>query len=344
MQRLRSLKILILVLTFISLSAMGQAPYKVDLQYQATEIRGVPSAVSNQDIQRQGAQRTVSVLSPQFKNGLQIKTSIVDAKNDYKDYVIQEQSGRERSLGDDFKSSELSGSLRFDYSLKQFLFSVERSQSLSASPFSYNLNSIGLTAQLNQNLTQVYVQHGFGENIIPQSFFTDLKTAERKERQQKIQIRNLTLGASQVLTEKWKSAIEFSFSQKSDRPEAVGLDLRTSYSVSAKDFLRFDLRQIQESKNKTLQDERGYFQLRAAELAYTRYITYDLALSLGYGLVVEQEDNPQVPRKDQIASDVYNLKADYQGQSISAGVSLQSIATNVDYSSLTAGGQVSWSF
>jgi hypothetical protein len=152
------------------------------------------------------------------------------------------------------------------------------------------------------------------------------------------------VSGEQVVNSRMRVKAQLELNQKTDRPTSAGVLLKSSIAISNRDFLRFDLARHEESRNESLQDERGYFNLNSAEMIYSRYLTYDLTLSAGYGLIVEKEDNPQNLRKDQMASDVYSLGLTYQGVEWTAGVNLQDLVSNLDYSASVYGGQFSWNF
>ena len=346
MQRLRTLTVILTIgaTLIFNCQSMAASSSQVDVLYEVSEVSGDPSATSNRNLKRQGSVQTINMKTPLLHDTLQISASLSEEKNDYRNYIIQNQNGQEHALSDDFKSPELKGSVGLDYQFKQGSLSLQRSQNLSESPFASHLHSIALTTQLNENTTQVYFQHSFGQSQTPSSYFTDLKTAERKERIRNIQTQTYIAGADQIFSERFKAGLEFSLNERSDRPRAAGGTVKAAYALTSRDFLRVDLKQIQESRGNSLKDDRGYFDLTGSELIYTRYVTYDWSVSASYGIVIEIEDNPQIPRKDKIASDVYSLDSTYQGGSWSAGVLLQMIKTNVDYTSLTAGGQFAWNF
>ncbi len=344
MQRLCSLASLTSLIAFLPAIAFSQNKANFAMTHQTATLKGTPSNSPNRAPDRQGQTSSISATSPMIAKSFQISTEIIQSKNDYTSYIVQDDQGKERNLRETFDQTEVSGKLNLDYRHQQTLFSLQRRQSLSESPFYFYSNSISAAYQFNTQLSQVSLQYTTGLSKQPLSYFTDLKTAERRQRPTNIDIKNYALTLDQVVTEQLRSQIQIDLSEKSDRPTSQGITLKSSFAATSRDFFKFKANQASEQTRDKLTDEKGYFALTGYEAQYSRYLTYDLTLNVAYGLLIETEDNPQTLRKDRVATDVYSVKAEYSGDAWTSSISLSSLVSNVDFSSSTVGGQFSWSY
>lgn len=336
-----------LVFLFISSSTLLSicgAVTKVEVLHQTTTVQGQPLVASTKVPDRSNDQQTIKFLGPQLKNGLQFTGSLIQAKNDYSNYIVQSETGIEKNLKSSFNSIETSGSIAVDYTRGQSVYSLNRSQTLSESPFSNVFHSASYAYQFNHQLSQIIFQHSTGSLSQPLTYFTDLRTAQRRKKPTELSVRSYTGTIDQVLTEKSKILFEVEVNEKSDRPQAIIYRGRSSYAFTQDDFLRADLAFGKESRDRQLQDDRGYFELSSYELSYSKYITYDWSAQARYGLVVEVEDNPQNSRKEQVATDIFGIDVGYEGKQWGMSLTAQQFASNVKFSSSSFGGRFSWNF
>lgn len=341
MQCLRAL-IIILVSSILSSEAFSQA--SLNLTTQISSVSGATVATLPQSQRTSGTQQNITITSERLKKGIQISNSIIQSKSDYSNYIIQDEMGVESPLGKEFDSAELSNTLSIDYASSRFGINLSNSRSISDSPFSFNFFKVTQTANFNDLLTQVFISYGFGFVDQPLSYYTDLSNASRKARPITLNSRTITLGIDQVLSSKLRTYIELETNEKTDRPRFYGLSNGYSYAFSGRDIFKFEVSRAQELKSYSLKDERGYFSSSSAELNYSRYISYDFYMTVGYGLVVETEDNPQSSRKDQLAIDVYTLAMNYQGKNWTAGLKTQKQLSNLNYKASLVAGDFSWIF
>ena len=341
MQRLCAVTALILFSTFVAFGASGP---QVQINSLTTQTTGQATIEKKPGENQTGQTLGVQVTSPRLKSGLQITTTYNQIKNDYSSYVIQDQNGTEKKLGSTFQQSESQGSLALDVSFQNLSASLSVDSSLGPTPFPSRFYQLTQTTQFNHQLTEVSWSLGSGKMEQPLSYFTDVQSGERKQRPTTLDFRTYAISAEQVVSEHLRAQIQLEANQRSDRPTATGLQIQSAYAVSERDFLRLHLLRRQESRQDRLQDDRGYFDLSGGEISYSRYLTYDLVGSAGYGLIVEREDQPARLRKDQLATDVYTLKLDYQGVKWSGGLKFQQMASNLEYSSSSYGGQFAWNF
>ncbi len=340
MQRLRSVGFILFFLTGPAHTAGTQ----VQVSTLTTQTAGQASVEKKPTENLTGQSYALEISSPRLKSGLQITASYRQIKNDYSNYLIQEENGREKKLSSTFDQVESQGSVSADFSFQNLSANLTADTSLNPTPFPSRFFQFSQTTQLNHQLTEIRWNLGSGQMKQPLSYFTDVRTGERKQRPEQLDFRTYGVSAEQVVSESMRVQFLLDMNQRSDRPSATGVQIKSAYALSDRDFLRFHVLRRQESRQDRLQDDRGYFDLSGGELSYSRYITYDLVGSAGYGLIVEKEDQPARFRKDQMATDVYSLKIDYQGMKWKGGLSYQKMESNLEYASAIYGGQFSWVF
>jgi hypothetical protein len=333
-----------LIILITSHFGFAQSKTNFGISHQSSSLQGSPSNSPNRIADREAQQSSITITSPMLAKKYLISTRINQTKNDYSSYILQNELGEETSLRNTFNQTEVSGQVGVDYRQVNYGLNLQRRQNLNQSPFSFGYSSVTPSLQFNSQLSQISLQYTFGQARQPISYFTDLKTAERKQRLTELDLKNYSFIFDHILTERIRGQIQFDLSEKSDRPTSHGLTVKSSVALSAMDFIKLKANQVSEQTQDTLKDDRGYFSLVGYEIQYGRYITYDLMLNLGYGLVVETEDNPQTLRKDRIATDVYSLKSEYLGNDWTASLSVNYLISNVDFSSTTFGGQFSWNY
>ncbi|MFN7904628.1 MAG: hypothetical protein ACK5P5_05545 [Pseudobdellovibrionaceae bacterium] len=289
-----------------------------------------------------GSSTDLSITSPRLKSGFQFTGKMKQTKNDYSDYLIQDELGAETKLSSSFDRAEAQGGLSLEYVFQNLSWNFDHEFNLGPTPFASSYTKLSQSVQLNHQLTEVQFEIGQGQVEQPLNYFTDLKTGTRKQRRTSLDLRTYSTSVEQVLHKRIRGQLQVELNEKSDRPTSFGISMKSAVAISDRDFLYFDLVRRSETRDDRLQDERGYFDLNSGEIKYSRYLTYDFTLSAGYGLVVEKEDNPQIFRKEQIAIDVYSINLDYQGVQWSAGIKIQELVSNVEYQSSLYGGQFSW--
>lgn len=341
MQCLRAL--ILAGLLFISSSALAESA-EITLTTQATSTQGSVSVTLPQSQRRDGFEQSLKILSSRLKPGFRLSAQVYQSKVDYSQYRIQDQNGREKPLSSEFDSYEQDGEVGVEFAKSWLSFNTSHRRSLSESPFHHNLTTLSPSAILNSGLTRVVSSYSFGSMDQPLSFYTDPISGRRKSRATSLDSNTASLAVDQVLNSKSRAFFQFESNSKTERPRLYGITARTAYAITGKDILKLEAARFFENRNENLSDERGYFDLTSGELLYTRYLTYDLTTSVGYGLIVEQEDNPQVQRIDQVATDVYTVAFDYTGDSWNAGVKYQQQVSNIEYTASLLGGRFSWVF
>lgn len=340
MQRLCSVSALIF---FFSLCAVA-AGTQVQVSTLTLQTSGQTSLDQKPAENQTGQTYAVELTSPRLSSGLQITASYRQIKNDYSNYILQERNGTEKQLGSTFDQLESQGTVAADLMYQNLSVNFSVDSSLNQTPFPSRFYQLTQTTQLNHQLTEVRWGIGTGKMEQPLSYFTDVRSGERRQRPTLLDFRTYVLSAEQVMTDRLRAKLQLDLSQRSDRPSSTGVTVRSAYAVSERDFIHLQAMRRQESRQDQLQDDRGYFDLSGAEASYARYLTYDLVGSVGYGLIVEKEDQPARFRKDQMATDVYTVKLDYQGVRWSGGLKYQQMSSNLDYASNSYGGQFAWSF
>lgn len=337
MQRLCSLMLILIPFT-------GFAQLEFDLAMTQSDFIGSANVRSTRAAERTSTLQSLVITGPQLGNGFRFSGSMIQAKNDYSAYILQAEDGSESVLSSSFDEPETSGSVNATFTSSRYTLSADRNQTLSSSPLKSAVNSFTAGMSFNEQLTHVRIQHGFGQLTQPKTYFTDLRTAQRRVRPEQIQIQSSAISLDHVLTERIKIRTLIDFNEKSDRPSSLGYQLGAALAIDSKNFLRSDFAYASENQMQALKDERGYFDLLSAEFTYSRYINYDWIISASYALVVEKENNPQALRHDRMASDLYSLRSTYDSGRWSAGVNLQQLLSNVEYQSASYGGHFSWSY
>lgn len=347
MQCMHAIKIMIPLIIFILCSAQDfafAASTQVQVGSQVTQTSGQVAFDKSNMKKYSGHATDFQVTSPRLSIGMQITAAVKQFKNDYSNYLLQEESGKQSSLQNTFDQTESQGSVAFDWIRQNHNLTFSHETNVTPTPFPLELTQLAYAIQLNHQLTTLRTKVGRGSLGQPKSYFTDLTTGERKQRATHIELRSYTLSAEQVVNADMRVSAQVELNQKMDRPSSLGILVRSSVALTDRDFLRWDLARHEESRTEKLQDERGYFNLSSGEMMYSRYLTYDLTFSVGYALIVEKEDNPQSFRKDQMVSDVYSLQFGYQATQWTAGLKIQELVSNLDYASSVYGGQFSWNF
>lgn len=331
-----------IVLIFINCIAWAE-PAQISFNTIASSAAGNTSVIFPNSQRREGFQQYISLQSSRF-SGFKISSTYVEMKNNYSNFILDNQEGVESKLGDAFNQPERNGTLSVDYTKSQLGFNLTHSGSLSESPFKFNLSKLSQTTRFNHDLSQITVAYSFGQVAQPLSYFTNLVTRLRQARLEQINLNNISVSWDQIQSYRLRTNVMVETNEKSDRPRSVGVVGRASYALSDRDFIRGETAYYTELRSFSLRDERGYFDLYSGELTYSRYLTYDLVLNFTYGLVVETEDNALAFRKDRFATDVYTLASTYQGTDWSAGLRLQQLVSNLAFQSTIVGGQFTWVF
>lgn len=339
MQRLRAL----IFLNLAAVTALAE-PAEISLQTQMTSVSGNPSIAFPVSQEREGFQQTLTAQSARISSGFRFMGAISNSKTDYSSYSLQDELGNETFLNSQFNAPERSGTLGIDFDKSITAVNLTHSESLGKSPFPYRFTQLRQTTRFRNALTQLHILFGTGEVQQPLSFYTDAKTAERRNRPTRLPSNKLSAALEQIVTSRLKVYLSAEGSDKADRPRSYGGTLRAGYSVTSRDFVKTEFNHFNENHQDPLKDDRGYFSLQSAEVSYSRYLTYDWVTAIGYGLVTEIEDNPQNGREDQFALDVYSVAVNYQGSSWTGGVNLQQQNSNLSYQSFQLGGQFLWNF
>ncbi len=364
MQRLRTLMflaVLVLMLDSLKADTKNYASIKkyvsqVQLSTQHTETIGQPIISSQSQQNRKKSEQTLSAQFPEWKkiNPSKFKTDphqkikgsfyVQRSQEDFSQYILQDEIGRESSLGSTYDGEELSLSAAADAQFSAWIGRLAHQRTMNETPLANTKTSLGLSNSFNHQFSEVGIEYQFGAQKRPVTYFTDLKNGERRARPANVQFDSTLATFQQVLHERVKSRLSLERSTQTDRPEALGYQVQTSLALSSKDFLRLGYREIAENDRAALKDDRGYFHFKGFESSFSRYLSYDWVLGVGYGLVLEQEDNPQTRRREQMAADTFLLETEYQSKSWIAKVKYQSIVSNINYSSQVFGGEFSWIF
>lgn len=351
MQRLRSLMGIVIVLFFSSGFAKAQKNTfklkkylsQVQVSHQQTETQGQPIISSRDQRESRRSEQSLSINLPEL-NKIKSTLAVLKSQEDFSRYVLQDERGLESNLGSSFNGEELKLQGKFEAQISSLTTRASHTRTMSDSPLASAKSSLGLSKSFNHQFSEVGLDYQFGEQKRPLSYFTDLANGQRRERATRIQFQSYQLSFQQVLHERIKARLTLENSVQTDRPDAIGYQIQTSVAASSRDFIRLGYREIREQDRVSLKDDRGYFQFKGYESMYSRYLSYDWSVGLGYGLLVEQEDQPQLRRRDQMAADVFLLETGYQGNSWNGKLRYQQIASNINYRSQILGGEFSWNF
>ena len=245
--------------------------------------------------------------------GLAVSGAINRVEPDYSSYLTTGRDGTQASLASRVgNSDEYSGSFGMDWNSGPHGASLRWDGALNGSPFAIQSLTAGYVETFYNKTTSIGAKVSVFQLSQPENFFIDSDFVTQA-RPTLIHGNQASACLEQVLTERWKGDLEFSSGiREEDRPRNLGATIKQGYALTDRLFSQMVLSDIQELRSEALKNERGYFSLRAAELALTFEPVVDLLLSSSYGYVVESESDPRSGREVQVGSDQYGLGVKYR--------------------------------
>ena len=343
MRRLCSLRSSIkLVLIAFSINASAE-PANVVTSFSTISEVGSPQIGSLSQNRRNGFQSQINFNSSRNDNGLKAYFGAINSKNDYSQYMLQDDLGNTRPLSDTFNKDENNLALGLDYSKNENSLYLEIGQSISETPFRSESVSVNYSRKINRDLTVLGFDYSNANATQPKSYYIEISNGRRLSLPEKIKTDIFGLNVEQIFTERIKAYAQIDFISQTARPDALLFTQRTALALNENSFLKYELNAGIENKNQIPQDGRGIFDLLYNEIAFNRYISYDYLVGFGYGLLVESETavNGQV---DQIASDIFQLQLAYQGKKLRIEINSQILLSNTNYNLQNYGGSLDWTF
>lgn len=344
MQRLCPLNLMILGLLLFTASPSVAEPAELTVQTRVVEDSGAVIVTDTRNESRSNVSTGLTYATERFKNGVRfsVRQEIVDS--DYSNYILSDVNGVERNLESEFSDSEASLAVNANWSQGRHNLDFEMGQSYGETPFAQKSFIIRAGRSYDEGLHRISMQVSAGDLNQPINYFTDLRTAQRRQRPTQIRTQTLQLLSELTHSEQLKGAYSLVYNQKSDRPDMFGVEGKIAYAVNSRVFINAILSADLENRSQALLDDRGYFQQNTAGFGLGYYVRYDWLLQARYALSIEQEDNPQNQRKDQMALDSFQLKTQYKSTEWIASLEIGHQTSNVSYRSDLIAGDFTWTF
>lgn len=344
MQRLCTLKSLVLVVGAFATRLAVAEPAELTVRTRVVDESGTVIVTDTRNESRSNVSTGLTYSTKRFKNGVRLSVRQETIDNDYSNYILSDVNGTERNLEDEFKGSEASLAVNANWVQGRHSLDLELGQSYQESPFAQKNFAVRAGQSFAEGLHRVSVQISAADLDQPVNYFTDLRTAQRRQRPVQIRAETLRLLSELTHSEQVKGAYSVVYNKKSDRPDMFGVEGKMAYAVNSRVFIYATLSAELEDRSQALLDDRGYFQQNSAGIGAGYYLRYDWLLQARYDLSVEQEDNPQNQRKDQMAVDSFQLKAQYKSRSWIAALEVGHQTSNVSYRSDNIAGDFTWTF
>ncbi len=141
--------------------------------------------------------------------------------------------------------------------------------------------------------TIIGLSYKFLKEYRPESYFLDFDFTV-KNRPSNVRAHELSLFYEQILTERFKLRVKpFIINRPKERPDALGGEVLLAYAPFESHVLKLKALYAREDKTQSLKNERGYFKLFSANLAWDYEFSYSTLLGLSYTYQSEDEDNPR---------------------------------------------------
>ncbi len=322
--------------------ASAESSYTIVSEFDSSVVRE-PLALTSQSTGEQS--RTYSA-SLGFKlNGLEqyytAQTLLKTTRPDYSTTVLHNSSMVPQSMSNP-NDLEYNIDFQLGWSKGPRGISFGYISGINESPYKLDFGSLRYFESFYEKSTILEIELRMLSQKSPDDFFVD-RDFKVKERPQRIHASEAILGWEQIISEKYKLRLQARAGQrKEDRPPQFGYSLGQAYAFSDQFFAKLNLEHVQESRNASLQNERGYFSASSARAEFTIEPIYDFLLSASYALGVEFEEDPRVNSKTRIGSDQYGLGARYSTGAFVFDLSGNYTVTNSPTRSLSIKGGLQW--
>lgn len=287
---------------------------------------------------------TFSTRSPGlWKNRIVLNGSYTRLKNDYRNSLLIDRRGAESRLSDRFNKSEQNFDLGMEASQSGHTLNLGYGESIGDSPFAYRSDSAAYNYAFFNGATVIGASYNSTRQAQPQTYFIDPQTFRTQQRPLSLTSQRIELMLEQTINEDWKvGAFAFQGKRFEDRPSHHGAELRNTYALHERIFLRSDFGFLRERRNKGLRDEKGFFSAYWLEAQITWEPVYDLLLTAAIGTTVEREYRPWIARTNQVGTDSFGLRASYRHQRFNFGMGGNLARSNTSYRTRAITGDITW--
>ncbi|MEZ4750901.1 MAG: hypothetical protein R3B54_09855 [Bdellovibrionota bacterium] len=315
--------------------------------YTSMEVEVKRGALDIFDLNRRYGVSTLSEVVGYRAEGIaryfNVDAAITLSQPDYSSVLIRDAQQNEKLLSELAGiRNELSASLGAEYQQGADSVSLIWSGSVSESPYAFQSLEANYRRSFFNQSTQLGMSAIYLRQHAPESYYLDPNFVTKK-RPTRINGVEMKLLGEQTLSSKWKVGAEVSLSQRlEERPPHVAIAIKQSYALTSRIFANLQFNYASELRSVSLKDERGYFRNLGGQVGLTVEPWYDVLISAGYGILLEDEEDPRTGRWVQVAGDQYALGLRYRLARLEFRIEAAHVRTNTRVENVSGSGGVRW--
>lgn len=336
-----------LALGFVLMLCSASAGALTSQAYTSMQVEVKRGALDIFDLNRRYGVNTLSEIVGYRVDGIarhySMDVAFTLTQPDYSSVLIRDNQQNEKLLSELVRvRNELSVSAGAEYQQGADAASLRWVGSISESPFAFQSVEANYRRSFFNRSTALGVAATYLSQRAPESYYLDSNFVIRR-RPTTINGVELRVSGEQTISEKWKIGLEAGASQRiEERPPHLAFVLKQAYALTDRLFVNLQVGYATELRSVPLKDERGYFRNVGGQVGLTVEPWYDVLISAGYGLLVEDEEDPRTGRWVQVAGDQYAVGVRYRLARFEIRLDAAYVRTNTRVENLRGSGGVRW--
>lgn len=315
------------------------APGKIEFSLQKEK------QIQYREIDVPSESQQISIVSPTFMGSYQVGLGYQVNRLDLSTRNLIDKNGQQTSLS------------RFDSGIRKVLqpkfeaqwgsefLSISAQEDVGPSLLTQSRRNLVYQHQAFGGATMYFFGLGSFKQDLPESYYTDPQSLQKKQRVTRVNGQELNLGLEQILTEKWKIKSDLRrVEQVSYRPTSHTLSVASLWALSSRWTLRNDIGIARDERSQSLADDRGYFSAEYLDNQISFEWKLDSFLNMAWQTAHETEEDPRRNIKNQIGTDAFIFGVEHQLKDLSYFIQI-SLARSSDGDHAEVGrGGIQWPF
>ncbi len=336
---MHSLFALIGMLAAISVTSARAAPGKIEFSFQKEQ------QIQYREIDVPSETQKFSIASPTLFESYQFEVSYQMTRQDLSTRNLVDKNGQETSLSrfDSGVRKTIQPKIEAQWGSDVLSFSVQ--EDVAPSLLTQSKRNITYQHQAFEGATTYLVGWTSFAQDLPESYFTDPQTLQKKKRALRVSGKEVNLGLEQILNENWKVRSELrQIDQPGYRPPSRSISFSSLIALSSRWTLRNDIGIARDDRTQTLSDDRGYFAADWLDNQISYEWRLDSFVNFAWQTALEVEDDPRRAIENKLGTDALVLGLEHQLKDLSYFVQI-SLARSSDGDHAESGrGGVQWPF